>query len=64
MLKKAPNAMVDDSKMMEPMVTDDLPIVPDVYQILTNVYPMVVKESSAANPQKIDETNYKMLANG
>ncbi len=49
--------MVPDSKSMEPMVTDDLPIVPDVYQILTNVYPMVVEESSAANAQKIDETN-------
>jgi hypothetical protein len=57
MLKMALHAMVPDSKSMEPMVTDDLPIVPDVYQILTNVYPMVVEESSAANAQKIDETN-------
>ena len=59
MLKMALHGMVADSKSMEPMVTDDLPIVPNVYQILTNVYTMVVEESSAANPQKISETNQK-----
>jgi hypothetical protein len=40
-------------------VTDVLLILADVYQIVTNVYPMVVKESTVANPQKIDETNTK-----
>ncbi len=45
-------------------VTDVLLILANVYQIVTNVYPMVVEESSAANPQKVDKTNHKMLADG
>ena len=45
-------------------VTNALLMLTNVHQIATNNDPMVVKESSAANPQKFDETNYKMLANG
>jgi hypothetical protein len=45
-------------------VTDILLMLANVYQILTNVYPVVVKESSAANLQKIVETNHKMLVDG
>ncbi len=45
-------------------VTNVLLMLADVDPMLNNVNPMVLEESSAANAQKIDETNYKMLANG
>ena len=44
-------------------VTNVLVMLANVYLMLNNVYPIVVEESSVANPQKIDETFYKMLAN-
>jgi hypothetical protein len=40
-------------------VTNALLMLTHVYQIATNVYPMVVEKSSAANPQKISKTNKK-----
>ncbi len=41
-------------------VTNVLPMLADVYLMVTNVYPKVAAESSVANPQKVAKIDEKI----